>query len=226
MHEIFASPLFGICITILGFKLGLWAYQKLKSPLANPLLIAFLFVVLILEGFDIPYAAYDEGSASVSLFIAPITTVLALSIYRQRRMLVTSFFPVVLGTLAGALAAMASVVWTSNLLGLDQQILSSLLSKSVTTPVAVALTTQFGGIPALTIASTLISGLAGNLLAPVLATVFRVKDPIALGVGIGACSHALGTSKAFEIGEVQGAMSSISISLSAVWTVLLAPLFF
>jgi Putative effector of murein hydrolase len=96
----------------------------------------------------------------------------------------------------------------------------------VTTPVAIALTEQFGGIPALTIASTIITGLAGNLLAPVLPKLFHIKDPVAHGVGIGSCSHALGTSKALEIGEIEGAMSSISISLSAIWTVLLAPLFF
>ncbi|MGH0053761.1 MAG: LrgB family protein, partial [Sphaerochaetaceae bacterium] len=104
--------------------------------------------------------------------------------------------------------------------------LGSLLSKSVTTPIAIALTEQFGGLPALTIASTLISGVAGNILAPLLARLFRIKDPVAHGVGIGACSHALGTSKALEIGEVQGAMSSLSLSFSALWTVLLAPLFF
>ncbi|HAP57675.1 MAG TPA: hypothetical protein DCR02_07810, partial [Sphaerochaeta sp.] len=170
--------------------------------------------------------AYEEGSSFILMFLSPVTAVLALTIYRQRKTLMSNFFPVLLGTLAGSLAALATIRGSCYLLGLDRTILASLLSKSVTTPVAIALTEQFGGIPALTIASTIITGLAGNLLAPVLPKLFHIKDPVAHGVGIGSCSHALGTSKALEIGEIEGAMSSISISLSAIWTVLLAPLFF
>lgn len=226
MLEILSSPLFGITLSIVAFRIGMWMNRKLKTPLANPLIIAMLLVVTVLTVFDIPVEAYEEGSSFILMFLSPVTAVLALTIYRQRKTLMSSFFPVLLGTLAGSLAAMATVRISCTLLGLDRTILASLLSKSVTTPVAIALTEQFGGIPALTIASTIITGLAGNLLAPVLLKIFNITDPVAHGVGIGSCSHALGTSKALEIGEIEGAMSSISISLSAIWTVLLAPLFF
>ncbi len=226
MLEILSSPLFGIALSIVAFRIGMWVNKKLKTPLANPLIIAMLLVVGFLRAFGIPVEVYEEGSSFILMFLAPVTAVLALTIYRQRKTLMGSFLPVLLGTLAGAVAALATVRISCDLLGLDRTILASLLSKSVTTPVAIALTEQFGGIPALTIASTIITGLAGNLLAPVLPKVFGITDPVAHGVGIGACSHALGTSKALEIGEIEGAMSSISISLSAIWTVLLAPLFF
>ncbi len=226
MLEILSSPLFGIALSIAAFRIGMWVNKKLKTPLANPLIIAMLLVVGVLVLFDIPVEAYEQGSSFILMFLAPVTAVLALTIYRQRKTLMNSFFPVLLGTLAGSVAALATVRVSCNLLGLDRTILASLLSKSVTTPVAIALTEQFGGISALTIASTIITGLAGNLLAPVLPKMFGIKDPVAHGVGIGACSHALGTSKALEIGEVEGAMSSISISLSAIWTVVLAPFFF
>ncbi|WP_332448109.1 LrgB family protein [Sphaerochaeta sp.] len=225
MADFTSNPLFGITLSIIAFQIGMWINQKLKTPLANPLIIAMLLVVGVLTLFGIDLDSYEKGSSFIYMFLAPVTAVLALTVYRQRKVLLSAFFPVVLGTFAGSLAALSSVLASSRLFGLDATMIASLLSKSVTTPIAIALTEQFGGYPALTIASTVITGLAGNLLAPALAQVFRIKDPVAHGVGIGSCSHALGTSKALEIGEVQGAMSSISISLSAFWTVLLAPLF-
>ncbi|HAF86334.1 MAG TPA: hypothetical protein DCG32_08250 [Sphaerochaeta sp.] len=226
MLEVLNTPLFGITLSIIAFRIGIWVNQKIRHPLANPLLIAMTLIVLILVAFDIPLDLYEKGSAVITLFLAPVTAVLALSIYRQRALLKSSLLPVLLGTLAGSVASLFSIKWTSNLLGLDRVFLASLLSKSVTTPIAIAITEQFGGIPALTVASTVISGTLGNLLAPMLAKIFFIKDPVAHGVGIGSCSHALGTSKALEIGEVEGAMSSIAISLSGVFTVLLAPFFF
>jgi len=205
---------------------GVFVNRKLKNPLANPLIIAMMTIIALLVVFDIPFAVYKSGSDIIALFLAPVTAVLALAIYRQREILKHSFIPILSGTLMGSLASLASIRWMSNLLGLDSLVMGSLLSKSVTTPIAIAITEQFGGIPALTVASTVISGLLGNLMAPVLGKVFFVSDPVAHGVGIGSCSHALGTSKALELGEVQGAMSSIAISLSGICTVLLAPLFF
>lgn len=226
MFEVLNTPLFGITLSIIAFRIGVWANKKIKHPLANPLLIAMALIVLILVVFDIPLDIYEKGSAVISLFLAPVTVVLAITIYRQRALLKSSLLPVLLGTLAGSVASLLSIRWTCNLLGLERTVLASLMSKSVTTPIAIAITEQFGGIPALTVASTVISGTLGNLLAPMLAKMFFISDPVAHGVGIGSCSHALGTSKALEIGEVEGAMSSIAISLSGVFTVLLAPLFF
>lgn len=225
MVEILSSPLFGITLSIVAFKIGLWINQKVKNPIANPLIIAMILVVATLKVFDIPYEYFEEGSSFILMFLAPVTAVLALTIYRQRAVLMASFFPVVIGTLVGSIAAMGSVLVLSRLLGLHEAIIASLLPKSVTTAVAIALSEQMGGLPALTIASTVITGLSGNILAPFMIKAFRVKDPVAQGVAIGCCSHALGTTKAMEIGEVQGAMSSISISLSVIWTVLLVPLF-
>ena len=226
MLEALNTPMFGIVLSVLAFRIGMWVNKKIKHPLANPLLIAMTLIVLLLVLFDIPLDMYEKGSAIITLFLAPVTAVLALTIYRQRALLMSSLLPVLLGTLAGSVASLFSIKWTSGLLGLHRVVLASLMSKSVTTPIAIAITEQFGGIPALTVASTVISGTLGNLLAPLLAKMFFISDPIAHGVGIGSCSHALGTSKALEIGEVEGAMSSIAISLSGIFTVLLAPLFF
>lgn len=226
MFETIATPLFGITLSLFAYMFGVFVNRKLKNPLANPLIITMVTIITFLVVFDIPFAVYKSGSDIISLFLAPVTAVLSVAIYRQREILKHALVPVISGTLAGSLASLASITWMCNLLDLDPVILGSLLAKSVTTPIAIAITEQFGGIAALTVASTIISGLLGNLLAPVLGKVFFVSDPVAHGVGIGSCSHALGTSKALELGEVQGAMSSIAISLSGICTVLLAPLFF
>ncbi len=226
MAEILSSPLFGIALSIAAFKVGLWVNQKIRNPIANPLIIAMTIVVATLTIFKIPYDYFEQGASFIVMFLAPVTAVLALTVYRQRSILRSAFLPIVIGTFAGSLAAMGSVLFLSRILGLNDAVVASLIPKSVTTPVAIALAEQLGGLPALTIASTVITGLSGNLLAPAMIKVFAVKDPIAQGVGIGCCSHALGTTKAMEIGDVQGAMSSISISLSALWTVVLVPLLF
>lgn len=225
MDEILFNPLFGIMLSVVAFRIGIWVNQKLRTPLANPLIIAMILIIGILKLFGIPLEAFEKGSSVISMFLAPATASLGVTVYRQRNLLKQDFLPIVLGTFAGSLAALFSVKYSCALLGLDDVMLASLLSKSVTTPIAIAITNQFGGLPALTVASTVISGLLGNLLAPVFPKLFFVKDPVAHGVGIGSCSHALGTSKALEIGEIQGAMSSIAISLSGICTVLLAPLF-
>lgn len=226
MREILSSPLFGITLSIVAFKVGLYCNQKVKHPLANPLIIALIIIVGTLKLFGIPHEYFEKGSSIILLFLAPVTAVLALTVYRQRAVLLSTFLPVFVGTLVGSAAAMGSVVLLSRWMGLPEAVTAALIPKSVTTPVAIALTEQMGGIPALTIASTIISGLTGNLFAPLLIKLFAIKDPVAQGVAIGCSSHALGTSKAMEIGQAQGAMSSISISLSAIWTVLLVSLFF
>ncbi len=216
-----ANPLFGLTLSITAFALGSWVSKKTKFALANPLIIAMMLVIAVLLIFDIPLETYEVGGSFITFFLPPVTVVLALSIYRQRSVLQSYVLPIGVGTLVGSIVAIGSTILLSRILGLDEVMIRSLSSKSVTTAVAVALTEQHGGVPAITVASTLITGLAGNILAPYLGRIFGIKDPVAHGVGIGTSSHALGTSKALELGEVEGSMSSISISFSALWTTLI-----
>jgi len=221
-----ANAFFGLTITIFALEAGKWINKKTKSSLANPLLIAMILVIAFLYLFKIPLEAYELGGSILTFFFPLVTVVLALSIYRQRAVLKEYFIPIAIGTLVGSIVAISSAILSSRLLGLDELIVRSLASKSVTTPVSVALTQQLGGLPALTIASTVITGLTGNLLAPYIGKAFGIKDRVAHGVAIGASSHALGTSKAFELGEVEGSMSSISLSFSALWTTIILALIF
>lgn len=222
MEAVLQSPLFGIVLSIAAYSAGLWLNRKLKSPLVNPLLIAIALVILFLNALGIPPKAYNRGGTVISLFLAPATAVLAVSVYRQLEVLKANFLPVVLGCLAGALTSMGSAYLLCRLFGLDDRLIASMLPKSVTTPIAMEISRQGGGIVSVTVAAVVLTGILGAVFAPLLIRVFRIKSPVAAGVAIGASSHAVGTSRAIELGEVEGAMSGIAIGVSGIITVLLA----
>ena len=226
MSEIFqtitSSPMFGVSLCIVTFAAGVALNKKLRSPIVNPLLIAIGLTIALLEVFHIPLENFDEGGDFISMFLGPATAALALSIYRQLELLRKNFLPILLGCLAGCVTSMGSVFLLCRLFGLDDALTASLLPKSVTTPIAMEISEQAGGIVPITVAMVVITGILGAVAAPLLIRVFRVKNPIAAGVGLGAASHAVGTSKALELGKVQGAMSGISLSISGILTVLIS----
>lgn len=224
METITSSPLFGIVVSILAYTAGVWLNRKAKSPLVNPLLIAIILVVLVLSAFHIPLENYQAGGNFIALFLAPATASLALSVYRQRDILKRNLFPVLLGCAAGSITSMLSVYGLCKAFNLDERLTASMLPKSVTTPIAMEVSKQHGGIVPVTVAAVVITGILGSMMAPLLIKAFRVKNPVAAGVAIGAASHAVGTSKAIEIGETEGAMSGIAIGISGIFTVLLAML--
>lgn len=217
-----SSPLFGIVLCIAAFELGVWLQKKLKTPLCHPLLIAVALIIAVLNVFHISFEDFNEGGRLVSLFLAPATAVLALSVYSQLAVLKKHFLPILAGCLAGALASMASAVGLCRLFGLDDALAMSMLPKSVTTPIAMGVSEAHGGIVPVTVAAVIVTGVLGAVAAPALIRFFRVKDPVEAGVAIGACSHAVGTTKAIELGEIQGAMSSIAIGVSGLITVLIS----
>lgn len=220
-----ASPFFGLALTLLCWRLAVRIQKKTGILVFNPVLVGGLLAIAVLVVFRIPLEHYNAGGDLVKLMLAPATAVLALNIYRQRVILKRWFLPVVLGCLAGCLASILCVLLLCRLFRSDAVLLSSLLPKSVTTAIAVSIAESAGGLPGLTAASVCITGVEGAVLAPVFAKVFHITDPVAEGVAIGACSHALGTSKALEIGALQGAMSSVSLCVCGIITSILAALF-
>ncbi len=222
MSSVISSPLFGVFLCVVTFAAGVWINRKVKSPVANPLLIAIALTVILLKVFHIPLESFQKGGDIVSLFLAPATVALALSVYKQVAILKKYFLPIVLGCLAGAITSMVSAFLLCKAFSLDEKLTASMLPKSVTTPIALEISEQLGGVASITVAAVIFTGILGAVLAPLLIRVFRVADPVEQGVAIGACSHAIGTSKAVEIGEIQGAMSGISLSVSGILTVLLS----
>lgn len=227
MKEILISnPLFGITLTIFSYWIGLKINEKMKKAVFNPLLIAELLIIAILLIFGIPFSAYNEGGAFINMFLVPITAILAVSIYRERTTVRKKFIPILAGTVAGSSTSLVTILLLSRLLGLDDSLTYSLLPKSVTTPIAVAISENLGGIRSLTVTALLITGVLGNIMAPFMAKLFRVKSRIATGVAIGTASHVVGTSKAMEMGEDIGAMSGIALSFSGIITAIAVSLIF
>ena len=217
-----SSPLFGLVLTCIAWCIGCWVQKRTGIFLLNPLVIAVAVILAVLLALDIPYSSYQLGGDMISLMLGPVTAVLALNIYHQRTLLREYFWPVLTGCLAGTLTSVGSILLLCRLLAVDDSIAASLLPKSVTTAIAVAIADSGGGIQSITVAAVIIAGVVGAIFAPLFARLFRITDPVAEGVAIGACSHALGTSKAMEIGQLQGAMSSISLCVCGIMTSLLA----
>lgn len=222
MKEWLSSPLFGIVLSISAFAAGTFIQKKLKNPLANPLVIAIALIIALLNVLDISFEDFNQGGQIITMLLAPATAVLALSIYNQLDVLKKNFLPTLAGCLAGSVAAIVSIVLMCRAFGLDQTLTASLLPKSVTMPIAVGISEQHGGLTSVTVAAVVVTGVFGTVFAPLLVRLFRVKNPVAAGVAIGASSHVGGTSTAIGMGEIEGAMSSIAIGVAGLITTFIA----
>ncbi len=226
MDELLYNPFFGISVTLAAYCAGGWLCRRIKGPLANPLILGSVLVILFLLATGIPMEAYLAGADLITLLLPLATAVLAVSIYRNRRLLGANLLPVLAGCLAGAVTSVVSVLALSRLFGLDQAVTASLLPKSVTTPIALELSQTLGGIPSLTVVAVILTGTPGIIIAPLLIKWLRLRNPVVIGLAMGTSAHAIGTSKAVEMGEIQGAMSGIAIGITGIFTVIIALIFF
>ncbi len=225
MNELWASPFFGISLSILAFWIGVRLQKRLKSVLCNPLLIAILLIAGFLSIFKIPYESYNAGGAIINMFLAPATACLAVSIYSNIRILKENWLPIVVGCTVGSVTSMGSVYLLCRLFRLDASMTASLIPKSITTPIAVEVSSAHGGIVPVTVIAVIFTGILGSIFAPFLIRLFGVKDPVAAGLSIGSCSHAVGTSRAIRLGEIQGAMSGLAIGICGIITVIVSMIF-
>lgn len=218
IDAVLSSPFFGLSLSAAAWCVGLWLQKKTRWVLCNPLVIAGVLIIAVLAVFRIPLEDYRAGSDMIKLLLGPVTAVLALNIYNQRQVLRDYFVPVLAGCLAGSIASLLSVLALCRLFQLEGILTSSLLPKSVTTAIALGIAESRGGIPGIAAGAVALAGIVGAVFAPLFAKWFRISNPVAEGVAIGACSHALGTTKAMEIGPLQGAMSSISLCVCGILT--------
>ena len=222
MNELTDSPFFGIALTVVAYWIGVKIQKKTGLVICNSMIITVALLIAVLLVFHIPYENYYQGGSLINMFLGPATACMAVTVYAKMDLLKKNWLPVLAGCLAGTLTAIGSILLMSRLFGLDKAITVSLLPKSVTTPIATAVSEGHGGIVPITVAAVIVTGILGNLVSPLLIKILRVKDPMAAGLGIGTCSHALGTAKALELGETEGAMSGLAIGISGIFTALLA----
>ena len=222
MSELFSSPFFGVTLSVLAFWLGTRIQKKTGLVACNPLLIAIVLVVGVLLLFRIPYENYNEGGQLINLFLSPATACLAVAIYGKICILKENWLPILVGCTVGSAASMGSILLLCRLFGLDAAVTASLVPKSVTTPIALSIAQSHGGIGPITVVAVILTGIIGSIAAPLLIRLFRVRDPMTAGLAIGACSHAVGTSKALELGETEGAMSGLAIGVCGIVTVILS----
>lgn len=223
MVEYLNTPIFGVGISIIAFSISSYIAKRTKIILLNPLLVAMLLIVGFLLVFEIDYKVYKPGGEMITFFLGPATVALAVPLYKQRDLLKKHFTPILVGITVGSAAGILLVIFMGKLMGMDPLLISSMLPKSTTTPIAMEISEVIGGNPSLTVTFVIITGISGCIFGEKLLKLFGIDDPIAEGIAMGATSHAVGTAKAMEMGEVQGAMSSLAIGVAGIVTVVFVP---
>ena len=224
--EFFENSLFfGAAVSLVAYDIGLLLQNKFKLAIFNPLLIAILCVMAVLMILDVDYETYNEGGKYISYLLTPATVCLAVPLYRQISLLRKNLKAVIAGILSGVLASMVSVLILAKLFGLSHEEYVTLLPKSITTAIGMGVSDELGGIVTITVAVIIITGVLGNMIAEVVCKVAKIEEPIAKGLALGTSAHAIGTAKAMEMGEVEGAMSSLAIAVAGLVTVVAASMF-
>ena len=219
------SATLGVVISLAGYLIGMAVKQRWKLPIFNPLLIAIVLVIAFLLLFQVDYEAYNSSAKYLGYLLTPATVSLAIPLYQKLALLKKNGAAIAVGILAGVLTSMGSILGMALLFKLSHAEYVTLLPKSITTAIGIGVAEELGGYATITAAVIIITGVFGNMVAETLCKVFKIKDPVARGLAIGAASHAIGTTKAMEMGETEGAMSSLAIVVSGLFTVLVAVVF-
>lgn len=226
MNEFFQNSLFsGVTLSLLAYMAGAALKKKFRLGLLNPLLMSIVITILVLLVGEIDYEVYNESAKYLSYLLTPATVCLAIPLYEQWSLLKKNYKAVLCGLLAGAVTSMATVFALSKICGLSHEEYVTLLPKSITTAIGMGVSEELGGYVTITVAVIILTGVLGNMMGELICKVFHITEPISKGIAYGASAHAIGTAKAMELGEVEGAMSGLAIAVSGILTVILAPLF-
>ena len=219
------SIFFGVLLCLLSYQAGVFLRQKTKIAAFNPLLISIIIVIFVLVMFNIKFEDFYKGSKYISFLLTPATVALAIPLYSKLTLLKSNFKAIMSGLIAGVLTSLISIFVMSLLFGLSHENYVSMLPKSITTAIGIGVSEELGGVSTITTAVIIVTGVFGNVSADIVYKVFNIKNPIAKGIGLGSSAHAIGTSKALEMGETEGAMSSLSIAVAGIITVIFASFF-
>lgn len=224
MYNVFDTEIFGVILTILFFNIGIYIQKKTNKPIFNPLLIAILGIILFLSITKIPYESYKLGGDRINFFLGPVTIVLAVPLYKQFDLFKKYLLEILIGISCGVVVSFISIKLIGHFTNADVDIINSLIPKSITTPMGISLTKTLNGVEAITVVSIILTGIVGAIISPIVFKFGKINHPVSKGIALGTSAHALGTTKALEIGEVEGAMSGLSIGISGIITVILIPI--
>lgn len=226
MKEILCnSAYFGVTVSLIGYGAGIMLKKKFKYAFLNPLLISIIFVIGVVLLCGVDYESYENSAQYLSYLLIPATVCLAVPLYQQMTLLKKNLAAVACGILAGVLASLGSVLLLAFLFGLEHDVYVTLLPKSITTAIGMGVSEELGGLVTITVAVIIVTGVIGNVIGEAVCKLFRIYEPIAKGLALGTSSHAIGTAKALEMGEVEGAMSSLAIAVAGLLTVIGASVF-
>lgn len=219
------TPLLWLTATLLAYQLGLWCFKRLGfSPLAHPVVVAILILVMLLKLSATDYQTYFRGAQFIHFLLGPATVALAIPLYREVTLIRQTFSPIILALTIGSLAAIASAVGIAWCLGGERVLLLTLAPKSVTTPIAMGIAEQIGGLPALTAVAVVLTGITGVVLGDLVLNLVRVRDEAARGMAFGIAAHGIGTAHAMQKSRITGAFSALAMALNGLLTALLLPL--
>jgi predicted murein hydrolase (TIGR00659 family) len=225
MNEILLqSAYFGVGISLIAYWIGLAVKKRINWTICNPLLIAVLLVSGFLLIFDIDYETYDNGAKYITYFLTPSTVCLAVPLYRQLKILKKNLVAVATSIAAGSVSGVLVIFGLCRMLKIESELYYSMLPKSITTAIAIGVSEEIGGIPTVTVGAVVLTGLFGAIFATTICKIFKIQEPVAVGLAYGTSAHAIGTSKAMEVGEIEGAMSSLAIVVAGIIVVVLAPI--
>lgn len=226
MKEILCnSAYFGVTVSLIGYGAGIMLKKKFKYAFLNPLLISIIFVIGVVLLCGVDYESYENSAQYLSYLLTPATVCLAVPLYQQMTLLKKNLAAVACGILAGVLASLGSVLLLAFLFGLEHDVYVTLLPKSITTAIGMGVSEELGGLVTITVAVIIVTGVIGNVIGEAVCKLFRIYEPIAKGLALGTSSHAIGTAKALEMGEVEGAISSLAIAVAGLLTVIGASVF-
>lgn len=221
MKEILCnSAYFGVTVSLIGYGAGIMLKKKFKYAFLNPLLISIIFVIGVVMLCGVDYESYENSAQYLGYLLTPATVCLAVPLYQQMTLLKKNLAAVACGILAGVLASLGSVLLLAFLFGLEHDVYVTLLPKSITTAIGMGVSEELGGLVTITVAVIIVTGVIGNVIGEAVCKLFRIYEPIAKGLALGTSSHAIGTAKALEMGEVEGAMSSLAIAVAGLLTVI------
>ncbi len=219
------SLYFGTALCIAGYALGMWIRKRFKLCFLNPLLLSIIFVIAVVQIIGIDYESFSDSSKYLSYLLTPATVCLAVPLYQQLNLLKEHLMAVFCAIFAGVISSMGSVLAMAYLFGLSHEYYVTLLPKSITTAIGMGVSDELGGITTITVAVIIVTGVLGNIIGEVVCRLFHIYEPIAVGLALGTSAHAVGTTKAMELGEIEGAMSSLSIAVAGLMTVAAASFF-